>query len=51
LKVLVLTGHLTPEARGEFEKMGMHTFVKKPYTLEELGRSLRAVLDGKQIAP
>ncbi|MBA4137966.1 MAG: hybrid sensor histidine kinase/response regulator [Opitutus sp.] len=45
-KVLVLTGHLTPEARGEFERMGQNHFVKKPYTLDELGRALRAVLEG-----
>ncbi len=49
LKVLVLTGHLTPDARAEFEKMGLRHFVKKPYTLEELGRTLRAVLDGREI--
>jgi PAS domain S-box-containing protein len=49
MKVLVLTGHLTPEARTEFEKLGMHHFVKKPYTLEELGRALRAVLDGREL--
>lgn len=48
LKVLVLTGHLTPETRAEFERMGARHFVKKPYTLEELGRALRAVLDGKE---
>jgi len=49
LKVLVLTGHLTPDARTEFESMGLHTFVRKPYTLEELGRALRAVLEGREI--
>lgn len=46
-KVLVLTGHLTPEARGEFERMGQKHFVKKPYTLDELGRALRAALEGE----
>lgn len=50
LKVLVLTGHLTPEARTEFEAMGLRNFVKKPYTLEELGRALRTVLEGRELA-
>jgi len=46
LKVLVLTGHLTPEIRAEFERLGQTHFVRKPYTLDELGRTLRALLDG-----
>ena len=46
LPVLVLTGHLTAEARSEFEAMGQNCFVKKPYTLDELGRALRAVIEG-----
>jgi PAS domain S-box-containing protein len=45
LKVLVITGHLTPDARAEFERMGQHNFIKKPYTLGELGRSLRTLLE------
>ncbi len=44
VKVLVLTGHLTPETRAEFEQLGQKTFVRKPYTLDELGRQIRAVL-------
>jgi PAS domain S-box-containing protein len=43
-KVLVLTGHLTPETRAEFESLGQKTFVRKPYTLDELGRQIRAAL-------
>jgi two-component system cell cycle sensor histidine kinase/response regulator CckA len=43
-KVLVLTGHLTPESRTEFEQLGQHQFVRKPYTLDALGRQIRAVL-------
>lgn len=45
LPVLVLTGHLTNEVRAEFESMGQNIFVKKPYTLDELGRALRLALD------
>jgi CheY-like chemotaxis protein len=44
VKVLVLTGHLTPETRAEFEQLGQKTFVRKPYTLDELGRQIRSVL-------
>jgi two-component system, cell cycle sensor histidine kinase and response regulator CckA len=43
-KVLILTGHLTHEAKIEFEKLGQKDFVRKPYTLDELGRNIRALL-------
>ncbi len=46
LKVMILTGHLTPTAYKDFEKLGQKHFVKKPYTLDELGRRLRELLDG-----
>ena len=46
LKVLVLSGHLTPTARVEFEQLGQREFVQKPYRLEDLGRRLRELLDG-----
>ena len=45
LKVMILTGHLTPAACKDFEKLGQKHFVKKPYTLDELGRRLRELLD------
>ena len=47
LKVLILTGHLTPEARIEFDHMGQKDFLKKPYTLDELGRHIRGLFDRK----
>jgi two-component system, cell cycle sensor histidine kinase and response regulator CckA len=43
-KVLILTGHLSPESRAEFEALGQKTFIRKPYTLDELGRQIRAIL-------
>ncbi|MFZ5497345.1 MAG: PAS domain S-box protein [Verrucomicrobiota bacterium] len=43
-RVLVLTGHLTPEAKADFEQLGQKNFIRKPYTLDELGRQIRAVL-------
>jgi PAS domain S-box-containing protein len=48
LKVLVVTGHLTAHSRAEFEQLGLKDFVMKPYTLEELGRRLREVLDASK---
>lgn len=43
--VLVVSGHVSPTARLEFEKLGQQDFVQKPYKLEELGRRLREVID------
>jgi PAS domain S-box-containing protein len=45
LKVLVLSGHLTQAVKAEFEGLGQKDFVNKPYTLDELGRRLRNLLD------
>jgi PAS domain S-box-containing protein len=50
MKVLVVSGHITPDARIEFERLGQRFFVQKPYRLDELGRHLRALLDG-QVSP
>jgi DNA-binding NtrC family response regulator len=47
LKVIVVSGHLTAEARAEFEHFGLRTFVQKPYKLDALGRGLRTLLDGR----
>ena len=47
---MILTGHLTPAAYKDFEKLGQKHFVKKPYTLDELGRRLRELLDGVETA-
>ena len=44
VKVLILTGHLTPETRSSFEQLGQKHFMRKPYTLDELGRKIRSVL-------
>ena len=38
---MVVTGHLHPSASAEFEALGQHHFLAKPYTLTELGRRLR----------
>ena len=44
-KVLIVSGHITPAARAEFERLGQRDFVQKPYRLDELGRHLRTLLD------
>ena len=31
--------------REDFEKLGQRNFLKKPYTLDALGRCLRKILD------
>jgi CheY-like chemotaxis protein len=45
LKVIIVSGHITPAARAEFEQLGQRYFVQKPYKLDELGRQLRQLLD------
>ncbi len=45
LKVVIVSGHITPAARAEFEQLGQRYFVQKPYKLDELGRQLRNLLD------
>jgi PAS domain S-box-containing protein len=50
LPVLVLSGHITPEARAEFTQLGQREFIQKPYRLEELGRQLRKLLDSRPAA-
>ncbi|HND60671.1 MAG TPA: PAS domain S-box protein [Opitutaceae bacterium] len=44
-RVLVISGHITPETRADFQHLGHRDFLQKPYTLDELGRRLRAVLE------
>ncbi len=46
LPVLVLSGHMTPGARVEFEKLSRRDFLQKPYRLEDVGRRLRSLIDG-----
>jgi two-component system cell cycle sensor histidine kinase/response regulator CckA len=44
-KIMVVTGHLHAAASTEFEALGQRHFLTKPYTLTELGRRLRQLLD------
>jgi two-component system cell cycle sensor histidine kinase/response regulator CckA len=43
----VISGHLTAEARAEFEQLGQRSFVQKPYKLDELGRQLRMLIEAR----
>jgi CheY-like chemotaxis protein len=45
LRVMIVSGHLTPETHGELKRLGQQTFVQKPYRLHELGRTLRSILE------
>ncbi|HZZ57085.1 MAG TPA: PAS domain S-box protein [Opitutaceae bacterium] len=44
LRVLLVSGHLNPEAREELEQFPGVDFLAKPYGLDELGRRLRKLL-------
>ena len=44
LPVLIISGHITSAARAEFQKLGQNDFLQKPYTLDEVGRRIRARL-------
>lgn len=46
VRVMVTSGHITPESRRQFEQLGQHVIVQKPYRLDQLGRQLRTLLDG-----
>jgi PAS domain S-box-containing protein len=48
LKVLMLSGHLSSAARAEIDELGGADFLNKPYGLDELGRTLRDLLDGQE---
>jgi PAS domain S-box-containing protein len=50
-KVLIISGHITPAVRVEFEKLGQRDFLQKPYRLNDLGRHLRALLDSPVTQP
>lgn len=47
IKVLILSGNLTREARLELQGLGQNNFIQKPYALDDVGRHLRALLDKK----
>jgi two-component system cell cycle sensor histidine kinase/response regulator CckA len=44
LKVIVATGYLDPEARGEMLQAGIHEFVHKPYFAAEILEKVKGML-------
>ena len=44
-KVLVISGHITPEVHLQLAEIGQTAIIQKPYTLDEVGRQLRRLLD------
>ncbi len=49
LKVLVVSGHITPDAKLEFEHLNQRDFIQKPYALDVLARHLRQLLDSRKV--
>jgi CheY-like chemotaxis protein len=47
---IVISGHITPDVRREFEHLGHRDFVQKPYRLDEIGRLLRTLLAARTAA-
>ena len=45
LRAVILTGELPPSLRSEFEWISQRHCVRKPYTIEHLGRMLRELLE------
>ena len=45
VKVLILSGNLSREARREMQGLGQNNFIQKPYALDDVGRHLRNLLD------
>jgi two-component system, cell cycle sensor histidine kinase and response regulator CckA len=46
-RVLVISGHITPEVHSQLEEIGQTAIIQKPYTLDEVGRQLRRLLDAR----
>ncbi len=51
IKVLILSGNLSAEARRELQSLGQNNFIQKPYALDEVGRHLRRLLDESDAGP
>jgi response regulator RpfG family c-di-GMP phosphodiesterase len=45
--IILATGFLDPEMKGEFLKAGVQHFLYKPYDLKKVLKVVREVLDGK----
>ena len=45
LKVLIVSGYVTPDVRVAFEALEQHDIMQKPYALSEIGHRVRSLLD------
>jgi two-component system cell cycle sensor histidine kinase/response regulator CckA len=45
LPVLVISGHITPDIRAEFQQLNQRDLIEKPYRLDDVGRRLRTMFD------
>jgi PAS domain S-box-containing protein len=45
IPVLVISGHISPEVRTEFQQLNQRDFVQKPYRLDDIGRRLRKLFE------
>ena len=50
LPVLILSGHISSEARTELERLGTQDMITKPYNLDELGRRTRRLFETHEAA-
>jgi CheY-like chemotaxis protein len=44
MKVVVISGNLSAEAKAEFIRLGQKEFLEKPYRLEDIGQRVRKIL-------
>jgi CheY-like chemotaxis protein len=49
IPVILCTGHADPEIKSQLQEMGCSGLVTKPYTLPQLGETVRRVLDNAAI--
>jgi DNA-binding response OmpR family regulator len=42
-KIMVLSAHLSPEVRDEYEEMGVHVMVDKPFNIHDLRQALKSL--------
>jgi len=50
MKAILLTGDITPEIRSSFPWIEKRNIVRKPYTIEQVGRKIRAQLERGEAA-
>ncbi len=49
-KAIIVSGYSATERVNEMQKLGAGAYIKKPYTLEQIGRAIRSELSRKPVA-